>query len=199
MTLRRVDLLEGLAELRNGEPMVISPGLANYPIAANADHPMTIYNMELSYAASTALGVALAWPSKKVVAIEGDGSMLAATGLLPTIARYNPPNLMVLVLDNGVYRTTGTGMSLTATSTGTDIEKLAIAAGMTKTTTVSDLETAKDAVRRALEEPGPWLVVAKVDNQVAESRGELPATVIESALRFRRAAREEIRAAQEQA
>ena len=190
--MNRIELLESLAGMRQGEPMVISPGLSNYPIGAHADHPLTIYNMDMPYASPLALGVALGWPAKKVVSIEGDGSLLAGPGVLTTIGRYQPSNLIILACDNGVYLTTGSGLSPTATSFGTDIEKLGIAAGLKKTLTVSDIETAKDALRRALEEPGPWLIVAKVDGSDQGRRGVLPATVFESAMRFRRAALDEI-------
>ena len=194
--MKRIDLLEGLAAMREGQPMVVGPGLANYPIGAHGDHPLTIYNMSMPYGAPLALGVALAWPSKKVVAIEGDGSLLAGPGVLTTIGRYSPPNFVVLVMDNGVYLSTGTGLTTTATSTGADLEKMANAAGITETATVSDLETAKDAIRKALDEPGPWLIVAKVDLDDQGQRGELPSSYFESGLRFRRAARHEIRAGQ---
>ena len=96
--------------------MIISPGLANYPIATEADHPMTIYNMDMPYATPMALGVALGWPEKKVVSIEGDGSLLAGPGVLTSIARYKPQNLIVIVLDNESYLTTGSGRSPTATA-----------------------------------------------------------------------------------
>jgi sulfopyruvate decarboxylase subunit beta len=183
-------VLEHLGRLRAGVPLIVSPGGANQVIAAAADDPLTIYGMDMSYATPIALGLALGWPERKVVAVAGDGDLLCGPGVLSTIARYRPRNLVVLVLDNGAYVTTGTGRSPTATATGTDIELLGRAAGLTHTCTVAAAEAAGAALERAFAEPGPWLIVAKVDqgDRARLGRAELPVDVFESALRFRRAA-----------
>ena len=191
--MNRIEFLTAICDFRDGAAMIIGPGLANYPIAAKADHPMTIYNMDMPYATPMALGVALGWPEKKVVSIEGDGSLLAGTGVLTSIARYQPRNLIVVVLDNESYLTTGSGRSPTATASGTDIEQLARAAGMTQTSTVMEMAAAREATRQSFHKPGPWLVVAKVDktDQHEINRSQLPVDVFESAMRFRRAALQE--------
>src|SRR5574341_2256559 len=94
------------------------------------DEPLTIYNMDMPYATPMALGMALGWPERKVIAIEGDGSLLAGPGVLTTVARYEPKNLLVFVFDNGAYLTTGSGKARTATAFGADIEQLGRAAGL---------------------------------------------------------------------
>src|SRR6476661_5444709 len=86
--MNRYEVLDCLARLRGGVPMIIGPGLANYPIAEQADDPMTIYNMDMPYATPMALGVALGRSGGRVVAIEGDGSLLAGPGVLTTIDRH---------------------------------------------------------------------------------------------------------------
>ena len=189
--MNRTDVLRYIAGLRNGDPMIISPGLANYTIAEAKDEPLTIYNMELPYTTPMALGIALGWPERRVIAIEGDGSLLSGLGVLSTVARYQPKNLLIFVFDNGAYLTTGSGKAPTATLFGTDIEQLGRAAGMKNTRTVHDLDTAKDVVDAAFAQPGPWLVVAKVDKQDRPAeRGahSLPMYVYEAGLIFRRAA-----------
>jgi len=192
--MNRTDVLRYIAGLRNGDPMIISPGLANYTIAEAKDEPLTIYNMELPYTTPMALGIALGWPERRVIAIEGDGSLLSGLGVLSTVARYQPKNLLILVFDNGAYLTTGSGKAPTATLFGTDIEQLGRAAGMKNTRTVHDLDTAKDVVNAAFAQPGPWLVVAKVDKQDRPAeRGahSLPMYVYEAGLVFHRAALQE--------
>jgi hypothetical protein len=189
--VNRIEVLEELAALRAGAPLVIGPGLANYPIAALADDPLTLYNMDMPYATPTALGMALGWPERRVIAVEGDGSLLAGPGVLTTVGRYQVPNLVILVFDNGAYLTTGSGRATTATSHGTDVEQLGRAAGLTQACTVADLPAARAALQRAFVEPGPWLIVAKVDTSDRErAPGDttLPVTVYEAGLRFRRAA-----------
>jgi sulfopyruvate decarboxylase subunit beta len=192
--MNRTDVLRYIAGLRNGDPMIISPGLANYTIAQVKNEPLTIYNMELPYTTPMALGIALGWPERRVIAIEGDGSLLTGLGVLSTVARYRPKNLLIFVFDNGAYLTTGSGKAPTATLFGTDIEQLGRAAGIKNTRTVHDLDTAKNAVNAAFAQPGPWLVIAKVDKQdrPAERGGHsLPMYVYEAGLVFHRAALQE--------
>ncbi len=189
--MNRTAVLEVVAALRNNLPVIVSPGLANYPIAERADDPLTLYNMDMPYATPMALGIALGWPDRKVVAIEGDGSLLAGPGVLTTIARYKVRNLIVLVFDNGAYLTTGTGRAPTATATGTDLAALGRGAGLAQVCTVDDLPAARAAIERAFGEPGPWLIVAKVDTadrHRPRSLAEFPVAVYEAGLRFRRAA-----------
>jgi thiamine pyrophosphate-dependent acetolactate synthase large subunit-like protein len=150
--------------------------------------------MDMPYTTPMALGIALSWPERKVISIEGDGSLLAGPGVLSTIARYQPKNLLIFVFDNGAYLTTGSGKAPTATLFGTDIEQLGRAAGLQSTRTVRDLDGAKAAISAAFTAPGPWLIVAKVDKQdrpVERGAHALPMYVYEAGLIFHRAALQE--------
>ena len=53
------------------------------------------------------LGIALAQPARRVIACNGDGSMLMNLGSLVTIASEAPENLVLVLFDNGVYEVTG--------------------------------------------------------------------------------------------
>jgi len=77
----------------------------------------------MGLASSMGLGVALAQPERKVVVIDGDGSVLMNLGGLTTLARYAPPNLTHLVFDNESLLSVG-GFP-TATSTGSDLAAIA--------------------------------------------------------------------------
>lgn len=57
--------------------------------------------------ASIGLGIALSKPKVKVIAIEGDGSFLLNLEKIITIGCQKPKNLVHIVLDNGVYYSTG--------------------------------------------------------------------------------------------
>src|SRR5438067_10170047 len=141
--------------------------------------------MDMPYVTPTALGIALGWPERRVVAVEGDGSLLAGPGVLATVARYEASNLIILVFDNGAYLTTGSGRATTPTSHGADVEQLGRAAGLTRACTVADAGAARETLQRAFAEPGPWLVVAKVDasdRDDAPRYGPLPVTVYEAGL-----------------
>jgi sulfopyruvate decarboxylase subunit beta len=58
-------------------------------------------------ASTIALGIALARPERKVIIVDGDGSLLMQLGSLVTIAGAAPPNLFHFVFENGVYETSG--------------------------------------------------------------------------------------------
>jgi sulfopyruvate decarboxylase subunit beta len=189
--MNRIEVAEVLGPLRKGLPTILAPGLVSYPIAAQGDEPMIIYNMDMSYATATAMGVALGWPDVKVLAVEGDGSALMGQVALTTVARYRPENLIILVFDNGAYLTTGSGRVPTATSTSADIEQIGRGAGIEKTATVSELDETRRALEQAFSEPGPWLIVAKVDRsdrEQAKNYLPLPTDCYESGQRFRQAA-----------
>lgn len=61
----------------------------------------------MSLASSVGLGIALAQPEKKVIVIDGDGSLLMELGVLASIAGAKPYNFHLFVLDNGHYDSSG--------------------------------------------------------------------------------------------
>lgn len=81
--------------------------------------------------APMALGLSLAQPSRPVVAITGDGEILMGIGSLATIGAAAPPNLTIVVLDNGLYGETGRQRSHTAL--GTDLVTVAGGCGIVET------------------------------------------------------------------
>jgi sulfopyruvate decarboxylase subunit beta len=58
-------------------------------------------------ASSIGLGVALARPDRRVVVLDGDGSLLMNLGTLVTIAGAAPKNLIHVVLEGNTYDTSG--------------------------------------------------------------------------------------------
>jgi sulfopyruvate decarboxylase subunit beta len=82
----------------------------------------------LGLCSSIALGMALGLPQRKVIALDGDGSLLMNLCALPTIVRIQPRNLVHIVFDNEVYEASGSKQ--TATATGTDLVGMARAAGI---------------------------------------------------------------------
>ena len=58
-------------------------------------------------ASSVALGIAIAQPDKKVLCLDGDGSLLMNLGTLVTTAGTAPENLVHFVFEDGGYFTTG--------------------------------------------------------------------------------------------
>ncbi len=115
----------------------------------------------MGLASSTGLGLALCLPHQKVVVLDGDGSLLMNLGSLSTLARYKPKNLLHIVFDNESLLSVG-GFP-TATSTGTDLEGIARAAGIPQACTVRTVEECTTAVRHAIQSDGLQTIVAKVE------------------------------------
>jgi thiamine pyrophosphate-dependent acetolactate synthase large subunit-like protein len=103
----------------------------------------------------------MARPDLRVFVLDGDGSLLMNLGSLATIGWTRPANLVVVVWDNQEYGTTG-GQQ-TATAHGADLEAAARAMGVARTATVRTPEALEAALGRASVEPGPWVIVAKVE------------------------------------
>jgi sulfopyruvate decarboxylase subunit beta len=115
----------------------------------------------MGLASSTGLGLALCRPDQKVVVFDGDGSLLMNLGSLSTMARYRPPNLVHVVFDNESLLSVG-GFP-TATSTGTDLEGVARAAGIPRVLTVRDCEGFTTAVKVAVQGSELTTIIAKVE------------------------------------
>ena len=58
-------------------------------------------------AGNFALGVALANPDRKVMCLDGDGSLLMNLGTMVTVANKSVKNMYHFVFDNGAYCVTG--------------------------------------------------------------------------------------------
>jgi sulfopyruvate decarboxylase subunit beta len=188
--VKRIACVEAFARHRGDAVVIVSPGYTAHELACAEHTEVTLYNMEMGYAAPMCLGLALARPDRRVVALEGDGSLLMGLPVLTTMARYAPPNLTVIVFDNGQYLTTGRGEVLTATRAGrADLAGLGRAAGLSAECVLlaDDLALFEACVGRALSEPGPWLIVARVDTSDRgdpRARGDFPHDLVEQAVVF---------------
>ncbi|MDE0057843.1 MAG: thiamine pyrophosphate-dependent enzyme [Defluviicoccus sp.] len=160
----RIEAMDIVAAARRDAAVLTGPGVNSGLLYARADAPATIYNMDMGYATAMALGVALARPDRKVLSIEGDGSFFAGAAVLSTIRRMRPENLVVVVLDNEVWGT-GDGTEPSATGSGADLARLALANGWdaARVHTPSGPNELADRMGTAMDTPGPHLVVCKTD------------------------------------
>src|SRR5437773_3158105 len=104
----------------------------------------------MGLASSTGLGLALCLPDQQIVVLDGDGSVLMNLGGFTTLARYRPKNLIHVIFDNESLLSVG-GFP-TATASGSDLEKIATAAGIPRASTVKSVAAftaAFDEARRS--------------------------------------------------
>ena len=117
----------------------------------------------LGLCSSIALGMALGLPHRKIIALDGDGSLLMNLCSLPTIARMQPGNLLHIVFDNEVYEASGS--KKTATACGTDLVGVARAAGIKNAMWANTIDDFAQAVSSALTADGLFFVGAKVTTE----------------------------------
>src|ERR1019366_6057892 len=115
----------------------------------------------MGLASSTGLGLALCLPEQRVIVFDGDGSLLMNLGSLSTMARYRPKKLVHVVFDNESLLSVG-GFP-TATSTGSDIQGIARAAGVPRVSGAATVEDFCSSFRGALAAAELTTIVAKVE------------------------------------
>jgi len=178
--MNRSDLTRRLvARLQHEEAVIGGIGNTHFDLWASGQRPQNFYMLgSMGLAAPIALGVALAQSQRKVLAIEGDGSLLMQLGALGTIAAAHPKNLTVIVLDNGIYQITGGQPTLT--SLGTDLVAVARGAGLVQSNWAMDEAHFEQLIEQALKEDGPWFIAVRTDDQPPAGVTERDAAKIRS-------------------
>jgi len=107
----RTDALRILVEEYPTEPLIVNVGATIREMAAigrSASHLYVLDSMGLPPAIGLGLSLALAETAvDKCVTLEGDGGMLMGLSTLATIGHLKPSKLLLIILDNGCYASTG--------------------------------------------------------------------------------------------
>jgi sulfopyruvate decarboxylase subunit beta len=185
--VNRIDCLEAIYDDLAGCAVVTIMGAVAVELYSLGHRPNFFYlEHAMGLASSMGLGIALAQPSRKVVVIDGDGSVLMNLGGLTTLARYAPPNLAHLVFDNESLLSVG-GFP-TATSTGSDLAAIARGAGIEDAKLVKQLDEFTEAARAAIHGDHLASVVAKVAD-VGPASFHMDLALLENRYEFARALR----------
>jgi len=178
--MNRLDATRELVAMLEGAdsvPVVASLGHPAYDLFAAGDRAANLYTWgSMGLASSIGLGLAVARPEARVFVLDGDGSLLMNLGSLATIGWLKTPNLVLIVLDNEEYATTG-GQQ-TATAHGADIAAAAHAMQIPASVTVRTREELRAALELARTRPGPWVIVAKVEESPPTVRPPLDCVFI---------------------
>src|SRR6202012_143695 len=126
-----------VARLKANEAVIGGIGNTNFDLWASGQRPENFYMLgSMGVALPLALGVAIAQPERRVVALEGDGSLLMQLGSLGTVATRAPKNLLMVVWDNGIYQITGSQKTLTSSTV--DLAAIARGAGIRQSAWAAD-------------------------------------------------------------
>jgi phosphonopyruvate decarboxylase len=125
---RRFDLLRGV---RAGAPedalFLATTGFTGRELYTLGDTPNNLYVAgSLGCVSSLGLGLSLARPDKRVIVLDGDGSLLMRAGSMGVNAWYKPAALLHVLFDNQMHESTGGQFTV---SPGVDWPRLAGAFG----------------------------------------------------------------------
>jgi len=156
----RAALLERFLALVDPAAAVIATtGKCGRELFTLADRPQHLYQVgSMGGASGMALGVALN-ASGPVVVLDGDGAALMKLGSLATIGAYAPPNLIHIVIDNGVHDSTGGQPTVSGT---VDFAGVAIACGYRHAASCGTLDGFAAAYQAAVLAPKPALIHARI-------------------------------------
>ena len=166
MTVSRIDALQSISAEFAGDPVVFTCGSTSREMAALDRRPNHLYVVDsMGLVSSILLGLALGLDTdaaggghRKIVGVEGDGGMLMNLNALATIGYLQPDNLLLIVLDNRQYASTGGQPTFT---TRLDLADIAASCRL-KVWRADDLETLQQSLTEAAAAPGPAFIRMRI-------------------------------------
>ena len=183
----RFECLEVLAEQITDELVVTSQSGQRIEWSHLTDRDENLLLGMMGCPIGVTIGLALALPHRKVIALDSDGSVLLSMFNLATLGNLQPPNLTVIIFDNGVY--SGSRISYpTATAVNTDLAAVARGTGITEAQTIKDVGEFRSAARAALHGDKLSFLVCKVEESFVHREVPRPTSDLsENKYRFVRA------------
>ncbi len=170
----KIDRRPFVADLlrHRGNGLVVTGlGSPTWDLFAAGDQPENLYSWGgMGLAVPTALGLALAQPNRRILALTGDGEMMMGIGSLGVVGDQAPKNLGILVLDNEHFAETGRQRGLAAGQT--DLCAVARGFGIAETMHVTEQGKTAELAEFLFKRPGPVFAVAKI--AITEDPWRLP-------------------------
>lgn len=158
--LERIEAIKRIVEVLDDELVVCNLGFPSRELYSVKDSGTHFYMLgSMGMASSIGLGLALT-QERRVVVLDGDGSILRNLGGLVTAAGQAPGNLIIVLLDNKCYATTGSQCTYADTI---DLGGVARAMGFRVIRFDEELD-----FTRALEATGPLFVHVPVKPRNAD-------------------------------
>ena len=166
--LKNQDAVKVIDSKRNGAIIVPTMNANNVHFGlptVTTDQKMDLpISGAMGKASSVGLGVALAQPDKKVLILDGDGSLLMNLGSMVTLSNKSPNNLYHFLFNNNVYAVTG-GQPIPGAEVS-DWEGMAKAAGYAKVFSFDNLEDLTTGLDEVFESEGPVFVHLRVEPEI---------------------------------
>ena len=159
--MKRHEAIKEITDSLRGDELVISSaGMISRELFTIHDSPHNFYMLgSLGLSSSVGAGIALSRPDKRILIIEGDGSILMNLGSLATIGHFSPGNFTQIVLDNEIYESTG---GQCTSSSSVKLEDVARASGYR----IAERVESKERLREVLTSSwghGPAFILIKVE------------------------------------
>jgi phosphonopyruvate decarboxylase len=138
----------------------------------------------MGHSSQIALGIALQKPDRRVVCIDGDGSLLMHLGGLATIGRLAPRGFIHIVINNGAHESVG-GQPTGAFQI--DLIKMAQATNYKSASSVASAQDFTSALEKTKGSEGPHFIEIKVKQGSRKDLGRPKSTPLENKLQFMRA------------
>jgi phosphonopyruvate decarboxylase len=188
-TLQREKALEKILSLLSPDDLVVSTtGKTSREVfevrkakqQINSDF-LTVGGM--GHTSSIAMGVALGRPESKVVAIDGDGSMLMHMGAMPIIGCHHVTNLVHIVLNNQAHESVGGQPTIAGEI---DLRQIALASGYKQYYCAYDEASVHQHWLLLSQQQGPILFEIKIAIGSRENLGRPSTSPIENKQQFMR-------------
>jgi thiamine pyrophosphate-dependent acetolactate synthase large subunit-like protein len=154
--MNRLDCLKILARRVTNEIVVATYSTGTDWLSLTPERPLNYFAFgAMGLASSHGLGLAIGRPDKRVIVLDGDGSLLMNLGTLVTIGAVQPKNFIHFVGHNGSYEANG-GHPIP--NRAVDFAGLARSAGIKKTHTISDISDFVARIGGLLKAEGPVFV-----------------------------------------
>ena len=156
-----IEAVKAISDIRSSEVVVATMTANRYweSVSQNQEMDLPIFGA-MGKASSVALGLALSQPNKKIVVLDGDGSLLMNLGSLVTVAGMEPKNFLHFVFEDGAYWTTE-GQPIPGNGKF-DLSAMVTNAGHKSPHSSEDLETLVSELPNLMEREGPIFVSIKV-------------------------------------
>ena len=160
--VQRIDALKTVAKEFSSDPVVLTCGATCREMAHVGREPNHLYVVDsMGLVSSIVLGLSLSLEQSSIsrcVGVEGDGGMLMNMNSLSTIGYLQPRKLLLIVLDNESYESTGGQPTFTDRL---DLAAVAASCGL-KTWKAEDGSGLDKALASALEVDGPGFIHMKI-------------------------------------
>lgn len=164
--LPRRPAIHRLLEGRTEQCLIVAGlGSAIWDVESAGENPLNFYLLgAMGSVVPTAMGLAMAQPDRRVLALAGDAELMMGLYALPTVAVRRPKNLSVICIDNGRFGETGGQVS--HTTEGVDLAGIARASGFANVMEVEDnagIDALRDAVHTG---EGPLFGLIRVSSDM---------------------------------